>query len=86
MPSKFQTTMRRDDRIRVQTAGAGGWGDPLEREPVRVADDVREGKISVGTARHEYGVVIDPDTMAVNEYATRALRQGVRGDRAAKAS
>ena len=79
MPSKFQITIRRGDGIRVQTAGAGGWGDPFQREPERVVHDVREGKISAEKAHKEYGVVIDLATMTVDKHATRALRQRARG-------
>jgi len=79
MPSKFQTTLKRGDRIRIKTAGAGGWGDPRERDSARVAGDVREGKISANRARHVYGVVVDADTMQVNADATKRLRQLAQG-------
>ena len=59
------------------TGGGGGYGDPFEREPGRVADDVRNGFVSVAAADREYGVVIDPVTFAVDEAAT-ALRRGGR--------
>ena len=37
------------------TAGGGGWGDPLEREPALVRADVREGYVSAQSAREDYG-------------------------------
>src|ERR1700704_4136712 len=43
--------------IRIDTTGGGGWGDPLEREPELVAVDVTQGKVSVESARDDYGVV-----------------------------
>src|SRR5690606_1062607 len=43
--------------IRIRTTGGGGWGDPLDRDPARVAADVRDGKVSVEGARDDYGVV-----------------------------
>jgi N-methylhydantoinase B len=43
--------------IRIETTGGGGWGDPLEREPWRVALDVRQGKVSPAAAAADYGVV-----------------------------
>ena len=52
--------------------GAGGWGDPLTRDPAAVAADLRDGKISVAGAARDYGVVFagpDPDAAA-----TAALR------------
>jgi N-methylhydantoinase B len=58
----------------VLTAAGGGWGDPLARDPVLVAQDVLEGYVSLSAARAEYGVVLDPTTLAVDESATTALR------------
>jgi N-methylhydantoinase B len=75
MPSKFLLTAKKDDVFRMVLAGAGGYGNPLERDPERVAEDVREEKLSVDYARREYGVVIDPQTWRVDEAATTALRQ-----------
>lgn len=75
MPSKFQAILRRGDRIRVETAGAGGWGEPWHREPSRVAADVREGRISAGRAREIYGVVVEPTTNELDVAATEALRR-----------
>ena len=56
------------------TGGGGGYGDPFQREPERVAHDVRNGFVSVGAAAREYGVVVDPVTFAVDETATARLR------------
>jgi N-methylhydantoinase B len=56
------------------TAGGGGWGDPLERDPERVLRDVREGYVSAEKAHELYGVVLDADERKVDGAATRALR------------
>jgi N-methylhydantoinase B len=56
------------------TAGGGGWGDPLARDPALVAADVRDGYVSAEAARAEYGVVVDPASGAVDAAATAALR------------
>jgi N-methylhydantoinase B len=45
--------------IRIETTGGGGWGDPLAREPSRVALDVRQGKVSPEAATRDYGVVFE---------------------------
>ena len=50
----------RDQAIRHVTAGAGGYGDPLLRDPARVLDDVRNGKVSVQAAERDYGVMLRP--------------------------
>jgi N-methylhydantoinase B len=75
MPSKFLLTAKKDDVFRMVLAGAGGYGNPLERDPERVAADVREEKLSLDYVRREYGVVIDPQTLAVDIAATTVLRQ-----------
>ena len=59
----------------IQTsAGGGGWGPALERDPQLVLADVREGLVSVESASRDYGVVIDPVSGTVDEPATRDRR------------
>ena len=53
--------------------GAGGYGKPTERDPQRVARDVREGLVSINRARLVYGVDIDP-TGKINMKKTNELR------------
>jgi len=65
--------------VSVQTPGGGGCEPPLTREPVRVAADVAQGKVSAERARTVYGVVVDPETLAVDEAATAARRAGMAG-------
>ncbi len=43
----------------IQTAGAGGYGDPRERPTELVLADVLEGKVSPEAARDLYGVELD---------------------------
>lgn len=52
-------TVRPGERVATVNPGGGGWGNPLEREPDRVAHDVRNGYVSVEAAAHEYGVAVD---------------------------
>jgi N-methylhydantoinase B len=74
MSSKFKVTLRRGQAIQLQTAGAGGWGDPMARDPARVLADVRDGKVSPEHARSEYGVVVRPASLELDRAATEALR------------
>lgn len=55
IPSKIVTTLRKGDRVVVETAGGGGYGDPRERPGRRVDADVRDGKVSPEMARSLYG-------------------------------
>ena len=69
--------------IRIRTTGGGGWGDPLEREPERVARDVIQGKVSPAAARADYGVVLrgSDEECDVDEQETQALREQLRRER-----
>jgi N-methylhydantoinase B len=62
------------DRIYHRVHGSGGYGNPRERDPELVLEDVREGKISPNGARERYAVVIDPETLVLDKLATEALR------------
>ena len=62
----------------VRTGGGGGWGDPMDRDPDRVAADVAEGYVSREAAERDYGVVLDAETLAVEVAATAALRRARR--------
>lgn len=77
--SKGSYHVKAGDLIRVQVAGAGGYGDPRLRDPAAVRRDVIEGLVSVEAARREYGVVLHPVTREVDVDGTRALRD--RGER-----
>jgi N-methylhydantoinase B len=76
--SKVTMTIRRGDVFRHEVAGAGGWGDPLDREPAAVLKDVRNELISREHAADAYGVVIDPLTWHVDVTATDRLRAEIR--------
>jgi N-methylhydantoinase B len=62
--------------ISFQQSGAGGYGDPFERDPGAVLEDVLDDLVSVDAAREEYGVVIVDER--IDEAATAALRGGRR--------
>jgi N-methylhydantoinase B len=51
-----RTAVHAGDRFSVLTAGGGGWGDPHERDPARVREDVLDGFVSAQAARDLYGV------------------------------
>ena len=69
------------DVVRIYSAGGGGWGDPLEREIPLVEKDVRGGFVSLASARSEYGVVIDPETLKADGPGTLAFRNDLRQTR-----
>lgn len=55
-------TLRKGDALEIETAGGGGFGNPLERGPARVLEDVLQGYVSLAAARDVYGVLIDPQS------------------------
>ncbi len=67
------------DAFIIRTGGGGGFGSPLERDPQRVAHDVRQGYVSRQAAEDLYGVVLDPRGR-VNQEATAAVRRRLRAD------
>ncbi len=64
------------DIVRITSAGAGGWGSPLHRDPETVLTDCERGFVTLGAARDEYGVVIADGK--VDHTATDALREQLR--------
>ena len=81
LPSKVENVpVHRGDRLIFSTAGAGGLGDPLTREPERVAVEVRAGLVSVEAAGSQYGVVVSRSG-EVDESATTAGRERTRARR-----
>ena len=73
----ISTSMQANERIYHRQAGGGGWGQALERDPKAVARDVKNDKVSLEAARQDYGVVLDKNTLAVDEDATVSLRQKI---------
>jgi N-methylhydantoinase B len=63
------------DVISVRSGGGGGWGHPSDREPERVAADVRDGYVTRADARDVYGVALREDG-GVDADATARLRAG----------
>jgi N-methylhydantoinase B/oxoprolinase/acetone carboxylase alpha subunit len=62
------------ESFRIETTGGGGWGDPTQRAPEKVREDVLDGYVSIDAAREHYGVVIEPGTQEVDQQETRKLR------------
>ena len=77
LPGKLLTTLKKGDVYRLIQAGAGGYGQPLERDIYAVLEDVQQEKLTPGHARREYGVVIDQVTMDLDLKATEDLRSSM---------
>ena len=73
--------VRPGDRVVFRTAGGGGWGDPLEREPGKVRKDVARRLLSAASDRQDNGVVLHGDDFVVDLRATLELREGTKRNR-----
>jgi len=77
LPSRFgDHRLRAGDTIRVERPGGGGLGHPFKRPVDKVVEDVRQGYVTVGSARSQYGVALRlaNDELTVQEGETSILR------------
>jgi N-methylhydantoinase B len=80
LPSKCdRIQVQPGDQLYFNTWGGGGWGDPLKRDPAKVATDVLRGLVSVEGAKR-YGVVVNAAGV-VDEAATKKLRDEMTAKR-----
>jgi N-methylhydantoinase B len=73
--------MRKGDLVRLRTGGGGGYGDPLDRDPQKVAWDVKNEYISMEVARNVYGVIFKEGTLEPDIEATARLRDELKAGR-----
>lgn len=81
-PKAFDVPQEPGDVFLLSWAGAGGYGDPLERDPARVALDIQRGNVTPEWAQEAYGVVLDQD-LRVDTAATEKRRAELRRARVA---
>lgn len=69
----------------VYTYGCGGgYGDPLDRDPERVLEDVKKAAATIETATNVYGVIIEPSTLEIDLDKTEKKRNEIRKERIEK--
>ncbi len=76
--SKGTQIIPKGDRLIVEMPGGGGLGNPAERPPELVADDLKNGFISDQCARETYRVVVRSDG-SIDADATEKLRRAGAG-------
>jgi N-methylhydantoinase B len=77
LPTKSEGRLGPDDALLFFAPGGGGYGDPLDRDPSRVVQDVAIGAVSAEGAREHYGVAVSDDGR-LDEGATAARRSSIR--------
>ncbi len=83
LPNAGEAMVKPDQAWVALAGGGGGFGDPLDRNPEAVRDDVRDGFVSLQAARDIYKTVIrtDSELFEVDHAATKALRTASRSKR-----
>ena len=80
LPAKADNIrVKKDDLLHYVTWGGGGWGDPLQRDPALVVQDVNFGLVTAEATKN-YGVVLAADG-SVDEAATSSLREKMAAER-----
>jgi N-methylhydantoinase B len=74
---KGQQTIPKGEALLIEMPGGGGLGDPMKRDPARVAEDVRLGLVSREMGAELYGVVLASD-FSVDAAATAERRRAAR--------
>jgi len=68
------TQLKPGDVVTIDAPGGGGYGNPFERDPEMVLNDVIEGYVSIESAKNDYGVVINPAILEINWEETKKIR------------
>lgn len=77
LKSKGRQTVAKHETVLIEMPGGGGLGNPLDRDPAAVAEDVHLGMVSLAAAAKDYGVVLRADN-SVDVDATTAARNSRR--------
>ena len=77
LPTMTEVEIPAGGVIRHEMASGAGWGNPLEREPSNVLEDVLDDKVSIDSARNLYGVEISGSPLSIDAEATMSLRQSM---------
>lgn len=77
---KESLAVSNSETLSLCTPGGGGYGNPLDRNPEAVLDDVKKGKVSVAAAHDQYGVVVEKEDSLfnLNYNQTKQARQNDR--------
>ncbi|WP_206808768.1 hydantoinase B/oxoprolinase family protein [Paradesulfitobacterium ferrireducens] len=80
-PSIPSRLSRPGDIIMYSSIGGGGLGDPLERNPQSIVDDIKNGVATLEISQKVYCVALNPQTLEINQEETKALREAKKRER-----
>lgn len=63
------------DTFTIMAPGGGSYGNPFQRDPEKIAEDLRDELITPEFAKTYYGVIIDKKTGKIDKVKTRKYRQ-----------
>ena len=75
---KTTITIHPGDILRIQVAGAGGWGLACDRDPSAVRKDIINQFVTAKRAKEVYGVVLGQDGNSVDDTKTAVLREKLK--------
>ena len=75
LKSKGLDNLRKDDVISLRMPGAGGYGDPLERQFDLINNDLKNGKVSAEQAVNDYQIVLNETGLEIDQEATDKIRK-----------
>ena len=70
------STLSAGDMVELFSSGGGGFGNPKQRAIEKVVQDVKDGLVSIESARQDYGVAMHPEDLVVDQARTALLRSG----------
>ena len=80
VPPKGKTrVVHKNDRVSINSAGSGGYGDPLERDLDAALNDVLDGYVTSEKLKKDYGIIFNEKDSLINAEDTNALRKSMKG-------
>ena len=64
-----QYELKKGEVVRLHSGTGGGYGDPIERPVEKVQIDVKNGYVTLEQAERDYGVILDPKTLAFIKFS-----------------
>jgi N-methylhydantoinase B/oxoprolinase/acetone carboxylase alpha subunit/acetone carboxylase gamma subunit len=74
-PSLSTRVSKEGDIVMQPSIGGAGMGDPLERDPEVIIEDIKNGHATLDVSEKIYRVCIDPKTLKIDYQKTKSWRE-----------